>query len=112
MENKEIDPRDDAVLEFIHIEKENGISLATLKQVRSSVGAERDAWRLAMEAEVQSLKDNDTFTVVSKAELRDVKFQDILPMKLVAGTKRDATAGTERKKVRAVVCTKVHCCKS
>ena len=57
-----------------------------------------------MQAEVQSLADNRTFVEVGKDELRSVNFRDILPMKLVTGTKRDAAAGTEKKKVRAVVC--------
>ena len=105
--NEEIDPDDPTVLPCINIEKENGITLTSLKQVFSSVGPEREAWRLAMQAEVDSLKDNITFENVGKSELRGVKPQDILPMRLVAGTKRDTLAGTERKKVRAVVCGNV-----
>ena len=100
---EENETEDPTVLEFIELQQENGITLATVKQVRNAVGAEREAWRLAAQAEAQSLKGNNTFSVVSKAELREVKFQGILPMKLVTGTKRDATAGTERKNVRAVV---------
>ena len=80
--SEEIDPQDDAVLECIEIEKENGITLASLKQVCNSVGAEREAWRLAMQAEVQSLKGNGALEVASSSELRKVKSPDALPVKL------------------------------
>ena len=103
-DDDEIDPSDPSVLEYIELEKQNGISLITLKEVRATVGAQREQWRLAMQAEVQSLVDNRTFEEVGKGELRNVHHRDILPMKLVTGTKRDALAGTEKKKVRAVVC--------
>ena len=67
-------------------------------------GAEREQWRLAMQADAQALQDQKTFADVSKEEVRAVKYSDILPMKLVTGTKRDALAGTECKTARAVVC--------
>ena len=100
----EIDPDDPTVLEFVEINKENGIQLTTMKEVRQSVAAEREQWRLAMQAEVDSLRDNSTFEVATSGELRKLRPADILPMKLVTGIKRDAVAGTEKKKVRAVVC--------
>ena len=103
-DDDEIDPDDPTVLEFVEINKENGIQLTTMKEVRQSVAAEREQWRLAMQAEVDSLRDNSTFEVATSGELRKLKTSDILPMKLVTGIKRDAAAGTEKKKVRAVVC--------
>ena len=57
-----------------------------------------------MQADVQSLKGNETFDVVSKAELKTIKSADMFPMKLVRGTKRAVVAGSEKKNVRAVVC--------
>ena len=87
-----------------NLEKENGLTTATLREVRGSVGAEREQWRLATQAEVQSLRDNDTGEVVSKAELRAIKNAGSLPMKLAAGTTCDVPAGTERNQIRAVVC--------
>ena len=95
----EIDPDDPTVLEFVEINKENGIQLTTMKEVRQSVAAEREQWRLAMQAEVDSLRDNSTFEVATSGELRKLRAADILPMKLVTGIKRDAVAGTEKKKV-------------
>ena len=103
-DDEELNPEDATELEFVNIEKENGISLTSLKDVRASVGAEREAWRLAMQAEVQSLKENNTFEEVGSEERKQIKYSDILPMKRVTGTKRDALAQTEKKKVRAVVC--------
>ena len=103
-DEEEIDPGDASVLEFIECDKQNGIRVTTLREVRASVGAQREQWRLAMQAEVQNLVDNRTFEEVGKDELKAINHRDILPMKLATGTKRDALAGTEKKKVRAVVC--------
>ena len=100
----EIDPDDPTVLEFVEINKENGIQLTTMKEVRASKADQREQWRLAMQAEADSLRDNDTFQVATAEELRKVRHGEILPMKLVTGIKRDAVAGTEKKQVRAVVC--------
>ena len=80
-DDEEIDPSDPSVLEYIELEKQNGISLVTMKEVRATVGAQREQWRLAMQAEVQSLADNRTFVEVGKEELRSINYRDILPMK-------------------------------
>ena len=79
-DDDEVDPDDPTVLEFVEINKENGIQLTTMKEVRRSVAAEREQWRLAMQAEVDSLRDNSTFEVATTEELRKVKNADILPM--------------------------------
>jgi len=101
----EIENEDDpTVLEYIQIQKENGIQPTTLRSVRASVGAEREQWRLAMQAELDSLRTTESFQIASTAELRAVGFKDILPMKMVCGIKRDGTAQTEKKKARCVVC--------
>ena len=68
-------------MEYIELDKQNGIQPVAMKKVRASVGAEREAWRIAMQAEVDSLRDNETFAVASAAELRNVPHRDILPMK-------------------------------
>ena len=75
-----------------------------MKQMRGAVGADREAWRLAMQAEVDSLRDNNTFEEATAAELKQLHDRDILPMKLVTGVKRDANAQTAKYKARAVVC--------
>ena len=90
----EIDPDDPTVLEFVEINKAHGIQLTTMKEVRASVAAQREQWRLAMQAEVDSLRDNNTFEVARSHELRNVRHAAILPMKFVTGIKRGAVAGT------------------
>ena len=74
-----------------------------MKDIRSAIGAERDAWRLAMQAEVDSLRDSESFYTVPKAEAKQLRHASILPMKLV-GAKHDAATGQTKKKVRAVAC--------
>ena len=74
-----------------------------MKDIRSAIGAERDAWRLAMQAEVDSLRDSESFYTVPKAEAKQLRHASILPMKLVTGVKHDAATGQTKKKVRAVV---------
>ena len=68
---------DPTVLEFIELQKENGITPIPLKQVRSTVGHDRESWRLAMQAEVDSLRENDTFEIATPEELRKVHARDI-----------------------------------
>ena len=92
------------ILEFVEIEKENGLQPTTMKAVRSTVGHEREAWRFAMQVEVGSLRDNETFQEATVAELRGVPVRKILPMKMVVGTKRDPIKKAEKKKARCVVC--------
>ena len=95
---------DPTVLEYIEINKANGIQPVPVKKIRGSVGAEREAWRIAMQAEVDSLKDNGSYAEATPAELKKLQHRDILPMKLVTGVKRDANAAAAKYKVRAVVC--------
>ena len=95
--------RDPTVLEYRMNQKENGIQPTTMKEVRSSVGHEREAWRLAMQVEVDSLRGNQSFEVADAASLRGINHRKILPMKMVVGTKRDTINKSEKKKARCVV---------
>ena len=56
-----------------------------VKVIRGSVAAARDAWILAMQAEVDSLKGNHTFEEASAQEIKKLHYRDSLPMKLVTG---------------------------
>ena len=47
-ESDEAYDNDPTVMEYIAINKENGLQPVTMKTVRGSVGADREAWRLAM----------------------------------------------------------------
>ena len=98
------DDRDPTVLAYQKIQKENEIQPATMHEVRKSVGHDRESWRLAMQVEVESLRDNQSFEVASESEVRGLNPRKILPMKLVVGTKRDTINKTEKKKARAVIC--------
>ena len=84
--------------------KRAGIQIVKMREIRQSTGPERDQWRLAMQAEVDSLRDTGSFEAVSAADLKTRKRSEVLPMKLVTGIKHDAATGTSKKKVRAVVC--------
>ena len=92
------DDRDPTVLEYQKIQKENGIQPTTMREVRTSVGHEREAWRLAMQVEVDSLRDNESFEVASAREVRGLNPKKILPMNMVVGVKRDTINKTEKKK--------------
>ena len=91
-------------MEFRDIDKETGIQNVKMKDIRAATGPDRDEWRLAMQAEVDSLRDMESFETVSPSDQKKIKFQNILPMKLVTGIKHDAATGRTKKKVRAVVC--------
>ena len=57
------------MLEYIAIDKANGVQLVPTKQIRGSVGAEREAWRLATQAEVDSLRGNGSYAEATPAQL-------------------------------------------
>ena len=69
-----------------------------MNAVRSTVGHERESWRIAMQAEVDSLWDNGAFQDATAEELRGVPMRKILPMKMVVDTKRDHINKAEKKK--------------
>ena len=94
---------DPTVMEYQAIDKENGFQAVSMKEIRGSVGANREAWRIAMQAEVDSLRDNGSYAEVPASELRKVHYKDILPMKLATGVNRDAHSAATKYKVRAVV---------
>ena len=75
-----------------------------MKEIRNSTGADREAWRLAMQAEIDSLRNSESFEELSQSERKKLRYSEILPMKLVTGIKKDAVTGGSKKKVRAVVC--------
>ena len=78
-----------------------------MKEVRSSVGHEREAWRLAIQVDVDSLRGNHSFEVADAASLRGINPRKLLPMRMVVGTKRDTISKTEKNKARAVICGNV-----
>ena len=61
LETPKADQTISSEMEFLEIEKENGLQPTTMRAARSTVGHEREAWRLAMQTEVDALRDNQTF---------------------------------------------------
>ena len=59
-QHEQDDDQDPTVLEYREIQKANGIQPVTMKTVRATVGHEREQWRLAMQTEVDSLRENCT----------------------------------------------------
>ena len=84
--------------------KETGIQTVKMREIKDSVGHQREEWRLAMQKEVDSLRDTESFEVLSQAETKHMNVRTVLPMKLVTGIKHDAATGQTKKKVRCVVC--------
>ena len=98
------DDNDPTVMEYVEIQKTNGVQPVAMKTARATVGHEREQWRLAMQTEVDSLRENCTYEIATADEIRSINYRNILPMKMVMGVKADADAGTSRRKARVVVC--------
>ena len=43
-DDEEADPADPTVLEYVELEKQDGISLTTVKEARANTGAQREQW--------------------------------------------------------------------
>ena len=52
-----------------------------MKTVRATVGHARGQWRLAMQTEVDNLRENCTYEVASADEIRPLNFRNIIPGK-------------------------------
>ncbi|CAK0910095.1 unnamed protein product, partial [Prorocentrum cordatum] len=97
------DDDDDVLPIFREIQRESGMALTSMRTLNAAFGSEREEWRQALEAELISMTDNEIFRKPSAAELREVRPQDVLPMKVVAGIKAADSTGYRRKKARGVV---------
>ena len=53
---------------YREIEKEAGMEPYTTKQVREAFGEEREGWRQALEAELISFREKETFMVLPDEE--------------------------------------------
>ena len=74
------------------------MTLTPMKTLNAAFGSEREEWRQALEAELISMTENETFRKPSASELREVRPQDVLPMKIVAGIKAADSAGYRKNK--------------
>ena len=80
--------------------KESGQVTATLRDVRNSIGKDRQQWQLALESELQSLRDTGAIQTVPHVP----HGKQILPMKVVLTLKPVPGESTKKKKARVCVC--------
>ena len=85
------------------IMKDSGAVPVTMADIRKSIGADREDWKLAMDNEVCALL-NEAMEVLPAAEAARVDPKKVLPMKIVATLKPTDVESVKRKKVRGVVC--------
>ena len=100
----DVDPEDDVPPIFREIQKESGMEMCTTKQLNNAIGQEREGWKQALENELISFKEKETFRPLSNEERASVKPHEIYPMQIVAGVKPEDSSGVRRKKARGVVC--------
>ena len=80
--------------------KESGQMSVTLRDVRHSIGKDRQQWCLALESELQSLKDTGAIQTVQHVP----RGKQVLPMKVVLTLKPVPGVLTKKKKARVCVC--------
>ena len=79
--------------------KESGQVAVTLKDVRQSIGTDRAQWKLALESELQSLRETGAIEPVEHVPCG----KQVLPMKAVL-TLKPVPGQTKKKKARVCVC--------
>ena len=72
----------------------------TLRDVRNSIGKDRQQWQLALEAELQSFRETGTIEEVNHIP----RGKQVLPMKVVLTLKPMPGMKTKKKKARVCVC--------
>ncbi|CAK0805863.1 unnamed protein product, partial [Prorocentrum cordatum] len=101
------DDEDSVPPEFRDIIRDSGTSPVSIRVLNEAFGSEKEEWRQALENELNSMTENEVFSRLTPAEVRQARPRDIMPMKVVAGVKAaepsDPT-GYRRKKCRGVVC--------
>merc|ERR1711867_349856 len=80
--------------------RESGAITVALRDVRTSIGKDRQQWKLALEAELQSLMDTGAIATVKHVP----RNKQILPMKVVLTLKPQPGLTTKKKKARVCVC--------
>ena len=83
--------------------KESGAIPVKLKDVRNSIGKDRAQWKLALEAELNSLREIGAIHEVKHVP----KGVQVLPMKMVLTLKPDPEMRTKKKKARVCVCVEI-----
>ena len=80
--------------------KDSGAIMVTLRDVHNSIGKDRQQWHLALESELQSLRDTGAIETVTHVP----RGKQILPMKVVLTLKPIPGLTTKKKKARVCVC--------
>ena len=80
--------------------KEVGAILVAMKDIKNSIGKQRERWRIAMLNELQSLYDKDAVQPVVHLP----KGATVLPMKIVATLKNILNSVLRTEKIRGCVC--------
>ena len=78
--------------------KESGAIAVKLRDVRNSIGKDRQQWHLALESELQSLRDTGAIETVQHVP----RGKQVLPMKVALTLK--PVPGLSTKKTRVCVC--------
>ena len=95
------DLRSEEIPEELRTEiKESGQVTVTLRDVRNSIGKDRQQWQVALESELQSLRDTGAIQTVPHVP----HGKQILPMKVVLTLKPVPGVSTKKKKARVCVC--------
>ena len=79
--------------------RESGAIAVTLRDVRNSIGKDRQQWHLALESELQSLRDTGAIETVTHVP----RGKQILPMQVVLTLKPIPGLTTKKKKARVCV---------
>ena len=99
MEKEDIEPEE--IPEGLKDEiKKSGAVMVALRQVRQSIGKDRQGWQLALENELQSLRDSGAIEAVKHVP----RNKQILHMKVVLTLKSVPGPMTKKKKARVCVC--------
>ena len=80
--------------------KQSGAVMVALRDVRNSIGKDRQQWQLALEAELQSLRDSGAIEAVTHVP----RSKQVLLMRVVLTLKSVPGLTTKKKKARVCVC--------
>ena len=98
---KEEDIKPEEIPETLQEEiRESGAITVGLKDVRNSIGKDRQQWKVALESELQSLRDTGAIVTVTHVPHN----KQILPMKVVLTMKPQPGLSTKKRKARVCVC--------
>ena len=97
---KEEDIKQEEIPERLQEEiRESGAIAVALRDVRNSIGKDRQQWKLALESELQSLRDTGAIATVTHVP----RNKQVLPMKVVLTLKPQPGLSTKKKKARVCV---------